>query len=110
MSREEEIEYWNNRKPLKDDKWFTLNSYKDKEFYDSFICPSLIRLGAIAKKDLINNQTYTGFCRNSSTAIWHSDRNCFTYQRHKWGSTYEEEISHFEDDMVNDVFIPINKI
>lgn len=60
---------------------------------------------AIPKKDLVVGETYQGECRNASEAEWNGKT--FTYMRHKWGSTYPEDITHYEDDDGYDVFVPI---
>ena len=62
----------------------------------------------IYKKDLVEGQTYEGECRNADHAIWNGTR--FVYDRYKFGSTYKEEINHFEDDNGYDVFVPMKII
>ena len=59
----------------------------------------------IAKKDLVVGKTYQGECRNASEAVW--DGRQFMYRRYKWGTTYTENINHYEDDDGYDVFVPI---
>ena len=63
---------------------------------------------AIPKSELRNGITYRGECRNASEAIWDVDK--FVYIRHKFGSSYPEEINHYEDDDGYDVFVPIEII
>jgi hypothetical protein len=76
--------------------------------------------GMIAKRDLVDGAAYWGFCRNAQEAVWHADKpsragyerqdkvlGCFTYQRTKWGSTYDEDINHPEDDDGFDLFVPV---
>lgn len=58
----------------------------------------------IPKDELVVGQTYKGNCRNSETAVW--DGNVFWYDRYKFGSTYREDINHYEDDDGYDVFVP----
>lgn len=58
----------------------------------------------LRKDELVEGRTYKGNCRNASEAVWHGDH--FTYIRHKWGSSFEEDINHFEDDDGYDVFVP----
>ncbi len=74
------------------------------EVWKSLVCPILEILGAIPKKDLVVGRKYKGKCRNSGTAIWKGD--VFEYDRTKFGSTYKEEINHYEDDNGADLFIP----
>lgn len=68
----------------------------------------LIAAGAIPKKDLIDGKTYYGKCRNAYKAVWHADKNAFTYLRYKFSYTYDEDINHFEDDDGYDLFVPIS--
>lgn len=69
------------------------------------VWPHLIRAGAIPKDQLIPGQKYLGSCRNAYEATWDGEK--FTYTRHKFGYTYDEDIPHFQDDSGSDVFIPI---
>lgn len=62
--------------------------------------------GIIMKQDLQDNYMYFGHCRNATVAVWHADKNVFTYLRHKFGDEYLEDINHFEDDDGYDVFVP----
>jgi hypothetical protein len=66
--------------------------------------------GMIRKSDLKDGKTYLGDCRNASVATWHADKNCFTYQRTKFGSTFPEDIFHPEDDDGFDIFTPFEEI
>lgn len=63
------------------------------------------RCRPVPKSELMNGITYQGRCRNTTEAIWDVDK--FVYIRHKFGSSYPEEINHYEDDDGYDVFIPI---
>ena len=67
----------------------------------------LIKRGMIAKKDLQDGKTYIGHCRNSDEAIWDNSKQKFTYLRYKFGSSFNEDINHPEDDNGFDLFIPI---
>lgn len=58
----------------------------------------------LRKAELKEGETYKGNCRNASEAVWHGDH--FTYIRRKWGSSFEEDINHFEDDNGYDVYVP----
>ena len=62
----------------------------------------------IPKSELIINKKYNGNCRNASEAVWNGEK--FIYKRHKFGTTYSEEINHYEDDDGYDVFVPIEYI
>ena len=66
------------------------------------------RVKVIPKSELIVGAIYQGECRNSGTAIW--DGNKFVYERHKFGTSYNERINHFEDDNGYDVFVPMKII
>lgn len=68
------------------------------------------KLGMIKKEDLINGKKYFGTCRNASEAIWNSEKQRFTYIRTKFGSSFEEDINHPEDDNGFDLFVPIKLI
>ena len=63
---------------------------------------------AIPKNELIIGKEYNGECRNASKATW--DGKVFHYMRYKWGSPYEEDINHYEDDDDFDVFVPIEEV
>lgn len=67
-------------------------------------------LGMIKKSDLIDNQKYFGRCRNASEAVWNSEKQKFTYIRTKFGSYFDEDINHPEDDLGFDLFIPIKSM
>lgn len=72
------------------------------------VWPGLIKAGAIPKRDLKVGKEYLGSCRNSSKATWDGEK--FIYQRLKFGSYFEDEINHFQDDDGYDVFIPIKEL
>lgn len=59
----------------------------------------------IPKAKLITGHEYQGICRNANKAIWNGL--VFVYERHKFGSSYLEEINHYEDDDGYDLFVPI---
>lgn len=69
-------------------------------------CNELISYGAIPKDKLISGFLYEGFCRNTNKALWNGEK--FEYERYKFGGTFTDIIKHFEDDMYNDVFVPIH--
>lgn len=60
----------------------------------------------IAKKDLKHGHLYRGTCRNAEEAMWDAERNCFVYERHKFGDVYEDTCNHPEDDDGYDLFVP----
>lgn len=68
-----------------------------------------VHYGLILKKDLEDGATYIGDCRNASEAVWHADKQRFTYIRHKFGSSFPEDIVHPEDDEGFDIFCPVRK-
>lgn len=59
----------------------------------------------IPKSELVKDCEYQGNCRNSDVAVWNGSK--FVYSRYKFGSWYDEEINHFEDDDGYDVFVPM---
>ena len=65
--------------------------------------------GLIKKADLIDGKEYKGQCRNANSAIWHADKQCFTYIREKFGHSFPEDIKHPEDDDGFDIFICLTK-
>lgn len=103
---QKQIDFFNNLKPFK-----TVNDIpdlpytQDSEEYKNIVCKNLIRCGAISKKELIIGKTYQGSCRNSEFAVWNGKK--FVYSRCKFGDWFEDQIPHFEDEMMYDVFIPI---
>lgn len=80
----------------------------EKEIYNDYIVPNLIRCGAIPKEKLVVGKCYKGSCRNASKAVWDGDK--FTYKRTKFGYTYNEDINHFQDDDGFDLFVPLKEI
>ena len=84
--------------------WINVPKPLNKE-EEIFIQDTLINNGAIPLHNLEVGKTYVGFCRNSSEAIWQGEK--FVYQRYKWGTTYPEEINHFQNDDGYDVFVPV---
>jgi hypothetical protein len=62
----------------------------------------------IPKAELEIGRTYCGNCRNADQAVWNGKT--FTYKRYKFGSTYDEDINHYEDDDGYDVFVPVRII
>lgn len=66
--------------------------------------------GLILKKDLQDGKYYYGRCRNASVAMWDATNGVFWYIRHKWGSSFKEDIYHPEDDDGFDLFIPTEEV
>ena len=84
--------------------WINVPKPLNKE-EEIFIQDTLINNGAIPLHNLEVGKTYVGFFRNASEAIWQGEK--FVYQRYKWGTTYPEEINHFQNDDGYDVFVPV---
>ena len=80
----------------------------EKEIYNDYIVPNLIRCGAIPKEKLVVGKCYEGSCRNASNAVWNGEK--FTYRRTKFGYTYDEDINHFQDDDGFDLFVPLKEV
>ncbi len=78
---------------------------EDIKFYYDVIVPNYIRCGAIPKKDLIIGKTYIGSGRGVYEAKW--DGEYFTYERVKFGYTYDDKMKDFEDEPYYAAFIPI---
>lgn len=102
------IEFFENLEPFN-----TIDDIPDipiveKEIYNDYIVPNLIRCGAIPKEKLIVGKCYEGSCRNASNAVWNGEK--FTYRRTKFGYTYDEDINHFQDDDGFDLFVPLKEI
>lgn len=72
------------------------------------LCHNIINAGGIPRDKLVKGARYRGVCRNSDEATWDGDQ--FIYTRWKWGSSYVEHISHFEDEMYYDVFVPLEML
>lgn len=79
------------------------------EIYQQYVIPNLIRCGAIPIEKLVVGHIYYGTCRNARAAVWKENKK-FEYVRTKFGSTYKEEINHFEEDDGYDVFVPIKDL
>lgn len=105
--RKSVIDYFNNMKPFTSIDNIPDIPITDPDTYKSIIVQNLIRCGAIPKNKLKVNSTYIGSCRNASEAVWNGEK--FIYKRTKFGSTYDEDINHFEDDDGCDLFVPIQE-
>jgi len=106
----------NNKEDLKE-FWENLKIFEDAQDIPHLPIPltffhikCLVKAGAIPKKDLVDGEKYYGDCRNAYEAIWHKNKNVFTYRRNKFGFEFDEDINHFEDDDGYDLFVPIKKL
>ena len=101
-----QIEYWENLQNFKGDPDNVPDlPVTDITTWNTLIVPKLIECGAIPKKDLIIGKKYLGNCRNATEAKWNGF--FFTYTRYKYGTSFKDEINHFEDDDGHDLFIPL---
>ena len=66
--------------------------------------------GLIKKDELKDGVYYQGHCRNASIAVWNQGKQRFTYLRHKFGSSYKEDIVHPVDDEGFDIFTPFREM
>lgn len=64
----------------------------------------------LPKAELEHGEYYEGGCRNAAVARWNADTQKFYYRRHKFGTSFIEEIHHADDDNVFDVFNAVKKI
>lgn len=98
--------YWKKLKPFKNVFDIPLLPNPLTDFY----IQKLIECGAIPKNKLKDGVKYLGKCRNASEAVWHENKNAFTYKRTKFMDTFDEDINHFEDDDGYDLFVPIMEV
>jgi hypothetical protein len=77
----------------------------DDQEWMEFYVPKLIEAGAIAKNDLVIDQSYVGEHRRAKVAKW--DGKQFVYNRTKFNMVYEDKCNHFEDDDGFALFVPI---
>lgn len=82
--------------------------HHDKRGFPEDILNAAVSEGMIPKSQLIDGQSYNGYCRNATEAIWHADKNRFTYRRTKFTSVFDEDICHPEDDNGFDLFVPVS--
>lgn len=66
--------------------------------------------GALPKEALVHGKYYYGRCRNASIARWDGVRQIFVHWRHKFGSTFLEDIHCREDELHFDVFDPFYEL
>lgn len=88
----------------------TLPKPQNEDEWVNFYVKKLIQLGAIPKIELVDGCDYYGKCRNNNKATWRQDKNCFEYEREKFGNTYIDTINHFEDDNGYDLFVPLKRV
>ena len=73
------------------------------------ITPELLEqaysMGMLRKEHLVDGESYWGTCRNAERAVWHADKNRFTYVRNKFGNLFDEDIVHPADDEGFDIFV-----
>lgn len=102
-------EFWDNITEIKkiDGEYNIpdLPKFDNQEDYKNIIVKNLIRLGAITKDKLIIGKTYLGNCRNTNKATWNGTQ--FIYDRYKFGSYYQDNMNHFQDDDGYDLFVPM---
>ena len=60
----------------------------------------------LPKSELVDGVYYRGRCRNATIAVWDAANNLFWYMRCKFGTYFEEDICHPEDDNGFDLFYP----
>ena len=77
----------------------------NKDEWENFYIPKLIKLGAIPKKDLVINQYYVGNHRRAVVAKWLGDK--FVYRREKYNQIFDDFCNHFEDDNGLALFVPL---
>jgi hypothetical protein len=106
--KQEREDYWKKLKPFNTIDDIPNLPIVNKDEYNNFYVPILIKCGAIPKDKLIPGGKYKGACRNAEIAVWTGNK--FIYDRTKFGTTYKEEINHFQDDDGGDLFVPLFKI
>jgi len=80
----------------------------DKEEWENFFIPILIKCGAVPKKDLKDGVWYVGDHRNCQIAKWDAEKNKFHHIRYKFGHMLDD-CNHFEDDDGYALFVPIRE-
>lgn len=103
----ETIKRFKTMKPFKTENDIPDVPVVSDDVYKNIIIPNLIRCGAIPKKDLIVGKTYIGDTRNAREATWDGEK--FIYKRYKWGTYFDDDVKHFEDDdeYHNALFVPL---
>ena len=113
MEQFTKVIFMDQKELLKNLYQFVINNLSYEEYHnfgspDNFHKWVETHYKIIPKSELIPDKEYKGVCRNTSKAIWNGEK--FIYKRHKFGTTYNEEINHYEDDDGYDVFVPIEYI
>ena len=105
--REKRIkEYWENELPKFNNPEDVPELPRvDEKEWKEFYVPKLIGAGAIPKKDLVVGQFYIGEHRRATVAKWTGKD--FVYNREKFGTVFEDNCNHFEDDDGFALFVPI---
>lgn len=83
------------------------------------------KAGVLPKTSLVDGAEYYGLCRNALVAKWHANKKysiatkdgntfivvigVFTYTRHKFDKTFDEDIVTIEDDDGFDLFLPFTR-
>ena len=106
----DEEQYWDNLGKFENDNEIPDVPQCTVEQLRDYYVPRLIKAGAIPLKEMEDGGCYYGKCRNTDICKWDAEKGKFVYWRHKWGLTHDEEIHHFENDHIHDVFIPIKKV
>lgn len=75
--------------------------------YEKNIIPALIRCGSIPKSELKDGHYYYGNYRNSDIGMWMKD--IFKIRRSKFGTWFEDECNHFEDNDGLALFVPLRE-
>ena len=99
---------WENMKPFEDIEDIPELPVVNKDEWNNFYVPHLIRCGAIPKEKLEIDCFYKGSCRNATIAQWNGEK--FIYERKKYNFKFNETINHFQDDDGHDLFVPLCKI
>ena len=107
LRKERLVDLWNNLGTFKEPKDVPNIPIVDKEEYEKFYIPRLIKAGAIQKKDLIDGEVYIGEHRIGNLGKWCADKDKFEYWRYKYGTRFIDDCNHFEDDDGYALFVPI---
>ena len=86
--KQEREDYWKKLKPFNTIDDIPNLPIVNKDEYNNFYVPILIKCGAIPKDKLIPGGKYKGACRNAEIAVWTGNK--FIYDRTKFGTTYKE--------------------
>ncbi len=101
-------EDWLKMKPFKEVKDIPQLPVVNKEEWENFFIPILIKCGAIPKVGLKDGVWYIGDHRNCQIAKWDVDKKKFHHLRYKFGYRWDD-CNHFEDDDGYALFVPIRE-